>query len=95
MNDILINLIGFTAATLTTFSFVPQFIKLLKTKETAGLSLIMMIQISSGLALWVVYGYLRKDIVLIAANAVGFIIVFCTIIIYLTLKGSENGTQDS
>ena len=91
MCNIVINAVGFTAATLTTFSFVPQFLKLLKTKKTEGLSLMMMVQIAIGLLLWIVYGLLRKDIVLISANAVGFLIVFVTIAVFLRLKkGKKN-----
>ncbi len=90
MCSTVINIVGFTAATLTTFSFVPQFLKLIKTKRTEGLSFIMMIQILIGLLLWIVYGLLRKDIVLISANTVGFFIVFATIIVFLRLKGENN-----
>ncbi|AEA33891.1 SemiSWEET family sugar transporter [Hippea maritima] len=89
MTGIWINVIGFSAATLTTFSFVPQFIKLLKTKRTEGLSLTMMIQIAIGLLLWITYGVLRKDIVLISANTVGFVIVMATIIIYFKVNKYE------
>jgi len=77
-----ITLIGFCAAALTTFSFVPQFIKIIKTKQTEGLSLLMMFQISAGLILWIIYGLLRKDIVLITANGVGLIIVIATLLAY-------------
>ncbi len=90
MSRTVVNLIGFTAAALTTFSFVPQFLKLLKTKKTEGLSLLMMLQIFTGLFLWIVYGILRHDIVLISANTVGFIIVFATILLYLRLKRSQD-----
>ncbi|WP_025209949.1 SemiSWEET family sugar transporter [Hippea sp. KM1] len=89
MADIWINVIGFSAATLTTFSFVPQFIKLLKTKRTEGLSLVMMIQIAVGLLLWITYGLLRRDIVLISANTVGFVIVMATIIIYFKVNRDD------
>ncbi len=90
MCNAIINAIGFTAATLTTFSFVPQFLKLIKTKRTEGLSLMMMVQIATGLLLWIVYGLLRKDVVLISANTVGFFIVLATIVVFLRLKGNRN-----
>ncbi len=95
MSRTVVNLIGFTAATLTTFSFVPQFLKLLKTKRTDGLSILMMLQISTGLLLWILYGVLRCDIVLISANTVGFVIVFATILLYLKLKRSQDADKNS
>ncbi len=90
MCNTFINAVGFTAATLTTFSFVPQFLKLIKTKKTEGLSLMMMMQIAIGLLLWIVYGLLRRDVVLISANTVGFLIVAATIVVFLRLKGKNN-----
>ncbi|WP_022670112.1 SemiSWEET family sugar transporter [Hippea alviniae] len=91
MDARLINVIGFTAAALTTFSFVPQFLKLLKTRQTKGLSLLMMVQIAVGLVLWIVYGLLRKDIVLISANTIGFMIVLATITLYFRIKKEKDG----
>ncbi len=82
MSSFYITVIGFVAATFTTFSFVPQFIKIIKTKKTEGLSLAMMLQISIGLILWIIYGLLRKDIVLITANSVGLSILLATLFVY-------------
>ena len=89
MSSFYITVIGFCAALLTTFSFVPQFVKIVKTKNTEGLSLIMMAQISFGLFLWVIYGLLRKDIVLITANGVGLVIVVATIAVYFKYSKTE------
>ncbi len=89
MSRFYITLIGFCAATFTTLSFVPQFIKIVKTKKTEGLSLLMMLQISTGLALWIIYGLLRKDIVLITANGVGLIIVIATLFAYFKYSKSR------
>lgn len=83
MSSTVITAIGFCAAALTTFSFVPQFLKIIRSKRTEGISLLMIFQISSGLFLWVIYGLLRKDIVLIIANGVGFVIVIATLFVYL------------
>ncbi len=89
MSRTLITIIGFCAAALTTFSFIPQFIKIIKTKKTEGLSLLMMLQISAGLILWIIYGLLRKDIVLITANGVGLIIVTATLLAYFKYSKAE------
>ncbi len=86
MNQIIINLTGVAAALLTTFSFVPQFLKIIRTKETKGISPIMIIQIMLGLILWIVYGLLRQDIVIIAANSVGFLIILATLFAYLKYR---------
>ena len=63
-------LLGYTAASLTTLSFIPQAIKTLRTRDTSGISLRMYSLFSAGVALWGVYGLLTGDGPLIAANAI-------------------------
>ncbi|MBS3106390.1 SemiSWEET transporter [Candidatus Woesearchaeota archaeon] len=65
-----ISLIGFTAATLTTFSFLPQVVKIWKTKRAQDLSLLTFSIYFVGICLWFTYGLLRKDPVLIFANTI-------------------------
>ncbi|MDO8481128.1 MAG: SemiSWEET transporter [Nanoarchaeota archaeon] len=65
-----ITLIGLTAGTLTTVSYFPQLIKSWKTKHTKDISLPMFLLVTLGVALWLVYGILRKDVALIASNIV-------------------------
>lgn len=84
--NIITTLVGSIAAVLTTFSFLPQFICLLRTKEIRGLSLHMLLQLTTGLFLWTVYGILRKDAVIILANFIAFAIMLSTIIIYFIIK---------
>ena len=66
----LITGIGLLAATVTTVSFLPQVIKSLKTRETRDISLATYIILVIGLALWLLYGFLIKDLPLITANIV-------------------------
>ncbi|MGH2575382.1 MAG: PQ-loop domain-containing transporter, partial [Ignavibacteria bacterium] len=47
--DTIVLIIGLCAAFLTTFAFLPQFIKTIKTKHTKDLSLITLIMIDAGL----------------------------------------------
>lgn len=66
-----ITILGLIATTLTTGSSLPQIIQILKTKKTRDLSLPMYAALCSGILLWVAYGFLRGDAVLVIANAVG------------------------
>ncbi|MBN2545428.1 MAG: SemiSWEET transporter [Spirochaetes bacterium] len=78
-------LLGFSAAILTTISFLPQLIKTIRTKHTKDLSFGMYSLLTSGIFLWMIYGLLRKDIPVIIANAVALLlslIVFIYKIIY-------------
>ena len=65
-----VELIGLTAATLTTAAFVPQLIKILKTKETTGVSLTMYFVMFTGIVTWFIYGLFIESVAVIAANLV-------------------------
>jgi len=63
-------IIGLAAATCTTISFLPQAVKVIRTKDTRSLSLPMYIIFTIGVLLWLTYGILVGDIPVIAANIV-------------------------
>lgn len=67
-------MIGAIAAFLTTFSFVPQVIKVLKSKDTSAISLGMYSMSVAGIFLWMVHGIRIGDVALICANGVTFIL---------------------
>lgn len=73
--------IGLLAAFCTTVSYVPQVKKCWQTGRTGDLSLKMFSILSAGIGLWVVYGLLQGDAVIVLANGVslamlGIILVF-------------------
>jgi MtN3 and saliva related transmembrane protein len=63
-------LIGYLAAALTTFAFVPQVLHTWRLRSAHGISLHMYAVFASGVALWLVYGLLLGAWPLILANAV-------------------------
>jgi MtN3 and saliva related transmembrane protein len=80
----LATVIGLTAAFLTTFAFLPQSIKTIKTKHTKDLSLSTLIMVDFGLVAWLVYGLMTNSLPVIAANTVSIVIM--TIILYMKIK---------
>ena len=70
MNDIFPGFFGFTAAVLTTFAFLPQVIKIWKTKDAEDISLIMLLMFISGLLFWIVYAIQTNDLPVLLANAI-------------------------
>jgi len=68
--------IGFIAAILTSASFIPQAIQVIKTKDTSGISLLMYTMFVVGVALWTVHGFIINDLAVIGANIVTFIFAF-------------------
>jgi len=69
-----LEILGYTAACLTTASFLPQAIKVLRTGNTASLSLMMYIVFNLGVFLWLIYGYLRHDSAIVVANMVTLVL---------------------
>lgn len=68
-------LIGGVAALLTTLCWLPQALKILRTRETRDLSLIAYLAFAAGVALWLVYGVLIGSIPVIMANAVTLVLL--------------------
>jgi len=60
--------IGLAAAACTTISFVPQVVKAWRTRSTGDISFGMFLLLAVGLALWLAYGAILKDLPLILAN---------------------------
>ncbi|MFA5275930.1 MAG: SemiSWEET transporter [Candidatus Omnitrophota bacterium] len=76
------SIIGFLAATLTMFSFIPQIVKVIKTKSARDVSIITIIQLTIGVFLWFIYGLARRDPVIIMANTVTFITLIILLVFY-------------
>ena len=64
------NTIGLLAGTLTTVAFVPQVVKIWKTKHATDISLGMFAIFSSGVLLWLFYGIEIDAMPVIVANAI-------------------------
>lgn len=62
--------IGLLAAFLTTLSFLPQTLMVLRSGETAGISLAMYALFTVGVAGWLAYGVMQASVPIILANAV-------------------------
>ena len=71
----LITIVGLLAAALTSLSYIPQVKKAWPTGSTDDLSSKTLAVLATGLALWIVYGILKIDHVIIVANAIGFVLV--------------------
>ena len=73
--------IGLTAAVCTTAANLPQLKKAWVTCQTDDLSLKTLLLFGSGLVLWIIYGVLQKDVVIMLANGISLMIL--SAILYL------------
>lgn len=86
-----IDLIGSSAAVLTTIAFMPQALKVILTKDTRALSLMMYLILTTGVALWLTYGYLKGDVPITVANAIT--LIFSGIILAMKLKNLKKDRE--
>ena len=67
----MITLLGLLAAALTSLSYIPQLRKALPRGSTDDLSLKMLLALLAGLSLWIVYGAIIGDPIIVVANVAG------------------------
>jgi len=80
----IITILGLVAGSITTGSSVPQVIKTLRNKETKCLSLWMYVILMTGILLWLTYGFLTKNKVIIIPNLVSLCLT--STMLYLKIR---------
>jgi MtN3 and saliva related transmembrane protein len=83
----MITAVGGMAALCTTVSYFPQLKKCWQTGHARDLSLRMFLVLAAGVALWVVYGVLKSDAVIVGAN--GMSLILLSGILYFKLREPE------
>lgn len=76
---------GYLAAFCTTIAFIPQAVKVYKTKHTKDISLGMFSLLIAGFVFWLWYGILLLSYPIILANAVTILIAVYILITKLRL----------
>lgn len=88
----MITTLGFMAAAFTTLSFLPQAIKVIKTKNTSGISFSMYLMFTTGVFLWLLYGLYTKQLAVSLAN--GITLIFALIILKYTHNDLKKNKKD-
>jgi MtN3 and saliva related transmembrane protein len=81
-------LIGGIAAVLTMFGFVPQILKMYRTKSVSDVSVLTLFQFTAGVSLWSVYGYAIGDIVVIVANIISLMTLLAALSLYFHYRAT-------
>ena len=74
IKEFIINNVGFFAAFCTTISFLPQVIKVYKTRSTKDISLYMFLIFTIGTFCWLIYGIIESSLPIIIANTITLIL---------------------
>lgn len=64
------DLLGIVAGTLTTISFIPQLLRILRTRSADDISWGMFSVFAMGTTLWIVWGVGQRAVPVILANAI-------------------------
>lgn len=79
-------IIGLMAMILTSFALIPQILKTYKTKSCKDISFITLIQYTLGVSLWLLYGTMINNNILILANTIGLTSFLILIMMKLCYK---------
>ena len=82
----MITFLGFFAAGCTTLAFLPQTLRIIKSKQSKDLSLITYVIYVVGLGAWVGYGVFIQDIVLFIGNLISLMLGLTIVILKLKYK---------
>jgi MtN3 and saliva related transmembrane protein len=79
-----VDILGYTAGAITTLTFLPQIIKTWKEKSAKDISLLMFIIAATNEVMWIGYGVLKEDMVIIITNSI--ILAMSLTMIYLKYR---------
>ncbi|GAB3016327.1 SemiSWEET transporter [Niabella terrae] len=79
-----VDILGYGAGVLTTLTFLPQVLKTWKEKSARDVSLNMFLIAAANQVLWIFYGFMRNDWVIILTNMA--ILVLSVTMIVLKLR---------
>ena len=83
MSDIALNVLGFVAGVLTTAAFVPQVVKIRRTRSARDISLGMYAAFTTGVVLWLAYGVALGSTPIIVANAFTLVLALAVLVMKL------------
>lgn len=93
LDPIFIKTIGVLAGTGTTVSFFPQMVRVLRTGSVSDLSLSMFLIHSTGVSLWIVYGILMGDLVVVIFNGATMLFNLVILSFFLQKCVFRKGTE--
>lgn len=77
-------MLGYGACAVTALTFLPQVLKTWKERSAKNVSLMMFVIAFINEVMWIAYGALRNDMVIVITNVI--MITMCSIMLLLKLK---------
>jgi len=86
------DVLGYTAATLTTVSFVPQVWRTLRTRDVSGISLKMYSLFTLGIAAWLAYGIVLEQTPMLVANSISLVLACAMLVMRVRFASTHHGS---
>ncbi len=90
----LVTIIGALAALASTVSFAPQAWKIIKSRRTADISVVMYAVTVCGFALWTAYGFLLGEWPIIVTNIICFLLAGFILVMKILPRQKKNKVAD-
>ena len=84
----LANFIGTAGGIVSSITFLPQVIKIWKTKSAKDLSMMTLFFLILNVSLWLTYGVMRTDYPLMITNGIVLCMILC--MVYFKIKYKES-----
>ena len=78
--------VGLAAGALTTVAFLPQVIRIFKTRTAKDISLSMYLIFCTGVCLWLAYGFLINSLAILIANSMAIVLSGIVLVMKVRLK---------
>ncbi|MFV0606686.1 MAG: SemiSWEET family sugar transporter [Niabella sp.] len=86
-----VDILGYAAGAITTLTFLPQVIKTFREKSARDVSLNMFLIAAVNEVMWIVYGVLKNDMVIILTNVV--VLLMSLTMIFFKIKYGKTVRQ--
>ena len=83
------NFIGTAGGIVSSVTFLPQVIKIWKTKSAKDLSMMTLFFLILNVSLWLIYGLLKTDFPLIITNSIVLTMILIMVYFKIKFKDSE------
>lgn len=89
MTEFAKEMVGYAGGVLSSISFLPQVIKIWRTRSAKDLSMLTLLFLTGNISLWLTYGILIGSTPLWLTNAIVLAMVLCLIYFKIIFKGGK------
>ncbi|MBC7936044.1 MAG: hypothetical protein H7Y86_11895 [Rhizobacter sp.] len=89
MTEFAKEMVGYIGGVMSSISFLPQVIKIWKTKSAEDLSMLTLIFLTSNITLWLIYGILIGSKPLWITNSIVLAMVLCLMYFKIKFKPAD------